>query len=397
MNVLFLTSAFPSFDYPKRNAHNFRSVSQLSEKVQQMQVVHLRSWKPWRKIWHEYQFEGISVWSFSFPYFPYLPSFIVGLNNVIYKKVLYYVFLKRRMQDYDIIHTAGVSMESIVGSYVSKKSIKKHLAQCMGSDVNTVLPIVKDYYGWKGFVSNVNIFVCNSQALQKSVNTMFPNTKSKTIYRGVDLNEFTYKARSTVNSISYKPVTFLYLGGFVTDGINEKYNSKGGVTLLRAWKKIISECTTNCGSIKLIFGGPYVEVKTVNSIIQADYKGYKIEIVGEVSPEEVKNLMEISSVIIIPSFAEGLPNVAMEAAATGRPVIGSSVGGLPEIVIHNETGLLFQPGNEQELSDCIIKYIKNADLIVKHGERARKHVENHFDSSSFCEQYIELYRSLMDQ
>ncbi len=394
MNVLFVTSAFPSSDYPKRNAHNFRSILNLSRRIQNIQVVHLRSWRPWRKVWKIYQYEGINIWSYSFPIYYFLPSFIIGLNLIIYKKVLYHLFLKKQIQKFDLIHTAGVSMESIVGAYLVKKSGKKHIAQCMGSDVNSVLPLVSGYYGWKGFSSYVDLFTCNSKALQNSLYLLYPKVNALTIYRGINLDEFAYKPLNRVNFILNKTITFLYLGGIITANSNERYNSKGGASLLRAWEKVYNENNAEGTSIRLVFGGPNVDDKIVKSIISINSDLLNIDIVGEISIKEVKNYMDKASVIIIPSLGEGLPNVAMEAAATGRAVIGSNTGGIPEIVLHNVTGLLFQPGNDEELSKCINSYINDPAKVVSHGNNARIHVEKYFDSSKFVEKYLEIYNSL---
>ena len=99
------------------------------------------------------------------------------------------------------------------------------------------------------------------------------------------------------------------------------------------------------------------------------------------------------SVVVVPSFAEGLPNVAMEAAAIGRPVIGSDVDGIPEVVIPGKTGFLFDPGNETELSNLMQNYTMNPELILRHGGNARKHVVKNFDSKLFVKNYVNIYRN----
>lgn len=389
MTILFLTSAFPSKDYPKSNAHNFRSVHNLSsESNVEIKVIHLRSWRPWRKIYKSYKLNGIKINSFSFPHYPKLPKLIVGILFWFYKRILFHFYLKKNIHTVDVIHSAGVAMESVVGSYIAKKTGLKHIAQCMGSDVNILLPSLVENYGWKNFEKNVTLFCCNSFSLQKELTKILPKSKSKVIYRGVNLNEFAYKPLDGFET-SNTSVEFLYLGGLETTAGYEEYNYKGGVTLLKAWIKLFSKIDKS--NVKLLYGGPNVNDRVISEILKEEPANLNIEVIGQLSINDVKKYIEQSSVVIVPSFAEGLPNVAMESAAIGRPVIGSKVGGIPEIVISEVTGFLFTPGNDMELSLLIQKYIKNPNEILIHGKNARNHVLKNFDSKNFTEEYMKIY------
>jgi len=391
MKILFLTSAFPSSDHPKSNAHNLRSVLNLSTApTLEIQVVHLRSWRPWRKIFVKTQLHGMEVWSYSFPFYPRLPKLLLGMLLIIYKKTLYHFFLKKNMQNVDVIHTAGVAMESVVGAYISKKTGLKHVAQSMGGDVNFDLPRLSRTPGWLGFEKHVNVFCCNSISLQKQLKKIYPSAKSEVIYRGVNLDEFDYEPLSESPGNTF---TFLYLGGLVTDAKHDQYNSKGGVTLLEAWLMLINSIGIEKDNVELIFCGPHVNNDVIAEILGQSPGSVSIKVVGQVSIHGVKHYIAQSDVIIVPSLTEGLPNVAMEAAAIGRPVIGSEVGGIPEIVINGETGFLFQADNVKELCDLIKFYIKNPEQMQTHGLNARKHVVKNFNSKSFTENYMKLYKN----
>lgn len=71
--------------------------------------------------------------------------------------------------------------------------------------------------------------------------------------------------------------------------------------------------------------------------------------------------------------------------ALGKPVIGSNIGGIPEMVLHNRTGLLFEPGNHEQLGALIKELYNDAKLIKELGINARKHInelintEKHFE------------------
>ncbi len=209
----------------------------------------------------------------------------------------------------------------------------------------------------------------------------------------MNLNEFGYKPLDKLDTCN-SPITFLYLGGLVTDLKHDKYNYKGGITLLKAWKSLYFQIDKGKIGAKLTFGGPNVNKAIVAQILEEDPTVLNIDVAGQVPINEVKNYIAQSTVVIVPSLAEGLPNVAMEAAAIGRPVIGSLVGGIPEIVIHSKTGLLFKSGNDEELCNLIELYIANPEQVLIHGTNAHKHVINNFDSKSFIEKYLEIYKDI---
>jgi glycosyltransferase involved in cell wall biosynthesis len=89
---------------------------------------------------------------------------------------------------------------------------------------------------------------------------------------------------------------------------------------------------------------------------------------GMVSPRVESDILRDSHVFCLPSYMEGTPNVIYEAMATGLPVVSTRVGGIPEQVRHGETGLLFRPGNIQELRDCLRRLVQDAELRTRMGK-----------------------------
>jgi glycosyltransferase involved in cell wall biosynthesis len=81
--------------------------------------------------------------------------------------------------------------------------------------------------------------------------------------------------------------------------------------------------------------------------------------------KEAPRLVQAFDMIAVPSHVEPLGNATLEAMAAGRPVVGSRVGGIPEMVVHGETGLLVPPADPQALAAAI------ARLAEDHGMRSR--------------------------
>ncbi len=79
--------------------------------------------------------------------------------------------------------------------------------------------------------------------------------------------------------------------------------------------------------------------------------------------------------LVLPSFAEGLPVVLMEAMALGRPVLTSCIAGIPELVLHQQTGWLFAAGDVDALADALEACLNTpTEALARMGAQARQRV-----------------------
>jgi len=99
--------------------------------------------------------------------------------------------------------------------------------------------------------------------------------------------------------------------------------------------------------------------------------------------------------IILPSWAEGLPVVALEAALMARPVVATRVGGLPEVIVHEQTGLLIDSEDPTELAEAIMTLLKHPETATRMGQAARSHVQEVFSFERYIAAYEELYQKLI--
>jgi glycosyltransferase involved in cell wall biosynthesis len=91
--------------------------------------------------------------------------------------------------------------------------------------------------------------------------------------------------------------------------------------------------------------------------------------------DDISELMQTVDVVVIPSLTEAQPRVAVQAFATGRPVVASAVGGVPEIVVDGETGWLVPPADPLKLADAIANALRDRDSAAKVAANARRFAE----------------------
>src|SRR5205085_4864537 len=89
-------------------------------------------------------------------------------------------------------------------------------------------------------------------------------------------------------------------------------------------------------------------------------------------PEQVAAAMDASWLVCLPSRSEGLPRVALEAAARGRAIVGGNRAGIPDVVVDGENGLLVDPDDADELADALVRLLSDRQLAERLGDAARR-------------------------
>lgn len=146
--------------------------------------------------------------------------------------------------------------------------------------------------------------------------------------------------------------------------------------------------------VRLVIAGEGPEGPTLRA--QARRLGIdgRVEFLGLVSPDRMPSILNEATVVLMPSRWEGLPVAALEAAMLARPVVATDVGGVTEIVVDGETGLIVEPEDPESLARTVERLLDDPAFAASLGMRARERALAGFTVDRSAERYDALYGRL---
>lgn len=109
----------------------------------------------------------------------------------------------------------------------------------------------------------------------------------------------------------------------------------------------------------------------------------------------MNEVLNLATMVVLPSYREGLPKVLLEAAACGKPMISTNVPGCKEIVRHEINGLLIPPKDEVALAEAIRRLLDNPEFATQLGNNGREIVQKEFSEELVVEKTFEVYDLLL--
>jgi glycogen synthase len=147
--------------------------------------------------------------------------------------------------------------------------------------------------------------------------------------------------------------------------------SKNPELLVRAWPLVASAVPD--ARLVVIGIGP---LKALVERLHGEYPG-RVRVVAHLAPTQLKREFDSATMLVVPSRSEGLGRVIIESFARGRPVIGTQVGGIPDLVKHEVNGLLTPSDDVDALASAMIRLLVDEVLAARLGDRARSDAEAH--------------------
>jgi glycosyltransferase involved in cell wall biosynthesis len=226
-------------------------------------------------------------------------------------------------------------------------------------------------------IADLNIFV--SRSLERTLKAFAQSEgRCEVLIRGVDLNAFYPPKAEDMR----KPIV-LFVGAVRA--------SKGAFDLLEAWTQVVVRCPH---AELWIVGSDYTNGQFAGDVRSRGHNK-SIKILGPQPLSNVADFMRQAQVLCLPSHGEGTPNCVMEAMACGLPVVATDVGGIPDIVETNRTGVLVQKGDAHGLADALASLLHNSDRRVRMGKAAYEFACEYLDARKTTKRLVGLYCDLL--
>jgi glycosyltransferase involved in cell wall biosynthesis len=226
---------------------------------------------------------------------------------------------------------------------------------------------------------NATFLVANSEGLRKMAKDVFPEFQIEVIPNGLDTHRFTNgNAR-----VPAKEVRILFVSRLI--------KRKGLQFLIDAIPEVQKQAKYPF-IINVAGDGPDQE-KFMTQIEQSGLGEY-FRFYGYVDHGKLPGYYLNADIFVLPSLAEGMPNVVLEAMGSGLPIVATTVPGSEELVKHGENGFVLPPRDSQALARSLITLINQRTLRETMGRCSRR-IAQQYTWDIVIEKYITLYQHML--
>ncbi len=326
----------------------------------------------------------------------------VGLNFYWGVGVIFKLIAKKiKNEKFNIIHThcSGVAAPLIVG-YVAKKIFKKPLIYTIHCcRVSTYHPMSRFDSFINGLIIKIEKYCLEHadftivltdktrKVIQQNYNIL--DDKITVIPDVIDSEEFisninndTIKEFKQKYNLNNNLKKIVYVGRIA--------NEKGCSVLLDAFDKLDRD---DC---ELIFYGDGNERLLIEKKIEKMGIKNKCVVTGYLPNIEISLAIKTADLIVMPSLHEEFGGLILEIASVGKAVIGSNIGGIPTLIDDGKSGLLFECGNSDELTNKINEIIDKPDLLEKYGEQLKENIAKKYSFNDNIYEMERTYKELQE-
>ena len=323
-------------------------------------------------------------------YFGFSNSFLGKIQVIPYIFIMFfYAFFIIQKKRVSIIHSHWIIPQGFVGAVIRRMINIPHILSVHGTDIHLInsKKLLKSLFRFVGM--NTDLITTNSTHTDLLVQKCLSSAASNTfvIPMGINIPDFLNNRKSSSDNCRKE---ILYVGRLIF--------WKGVQILIEAFSQILK---TQYDCILIIVGdGPIkgdLEELAYNLHISSS-----VSFLGNISQKDLNYRYSKANVFVLPSInymeqTEGLGVVLLEAMASGVPVIGSNIGGIPDIIEDGVNGLLVSPGDPQGLADAIIQILENPELAARFREAGLKTVRDRFSWDKISDQFIEVYQEVLHE
>jgi glycosyltransferase involved in cell wall biosynthesis len=243
----------------------------------------------------------------------------------------------------------------------------------------------------KKLMKRADALIAVSKYTKKELTEFYNISEEKihVIHNGVDVQKFKPPSRNKADlrrELRLNPDRKMILF------VGRLYSRKGLPTLLQAAQMVVKDFKNT--QFVISGGGFKQNEEKLRKLARQQGIEDNVSFVGYFPDEGLPDLYAAADIFVLPAFYENFPFAILEAQSTGLPVVSTRVGGIPELVIHSQSGLLTDPADHEQLANAIIKLLQDSSFAEQLGKKARQLVEEKFAWSLVTSQVIDLYQKI---
>jgi len=212
-----------------------------------------------------------------------------------------------------------------------------------------------------------------------------PREKIVVIPNGVDADHFTMSRTSDPSLFD----NWLNKKVILSGGVLAKW--KGFEYLIRALKLVVSKYD----NVQLLITGDGPDKPRLQSLAVSLGLSRYVKFTGYLRADFLSSYHKLSYMYVLPSLYDVCPTVVLEAMASGKPVIVTSLGGQKELVVNGQNGIIVPPADIESLSQAILTLLSSEELASEMGKKGRRMVEEKFAWSKISNKILQVYKSVL--
>ena len=265
----------------------------------------------------------------------------------------------------------NICEECMKGKYLN--CIKKKCNK--GSTLKSIVGALEGYYYRTKniYTKKIDFIITPSEFYrEKMIEDGITENKIKALHNFVELKDYDLE----VSDEEYA----LYFGRLSKE--------KGILNLINAFTKLKEG--------KLYIAGEGPEKETIENIIKENKLEDRIKLLGFLNADQMKDTIRKCKFVIVPSiWYENCPYSVMETLAIGKPVIGANIGGIPELVKNEQSGLTYKYDDIDELANKMETLFNNKELVTEYGVNAKKQANELYGKDIYYKNIMSIYEKLV--
>ena len=257
------------------------------------------------------------------------------------------------------------------GRYINciKKSCNK------GSKLKSALGAIEGYYyrNHKIYTDKIDYIITPSEFYRtKFIEDGINPNKIQAIHNSIEMNDYNVETQDDGYA--------LYFGRLSKE--------KGILNLINAFAK--------CNKGNLYIAGEGPEKENIEKIIKENNLEDRVKLLGFLNKEQMTDVTRKCKFVVVPSiWYENCPYSVLETLAIGKPIIGSNMGGIPELVIDNENGFIYN--TVEELTEKMNLLFENEDLVKQFSKKSKELAKSNYDREVYYNKLKQIYDKVIKE